>query len=217
MHLAFQRQGSRLRPTVRNKTGVKGAITNFQRVGKGQASIKGRHGKVPVMGLEYADPIQCVLQDWYAGEWIDRLDELKTNGEERQVVANSAAYALGRKSDDLIIAALAKAQAAGSAIAQGSFNTAAVLKLFETLGRADVPDDGERYAVVGWKQWSALLGLEEFASADYIGEDDLPWRDFQARRWLGTLWMPHSGLPLEGNARSCFWYPQDRRRPRLRS
>ena len=69
-----------------------------------------------------------------------------------------------------------------------------------------MPDDGERYAVVGWKQWSALLGLEEFASADYIGEDDLPWRDFQARRWLGTLWMPHSGLPLEGNARSCFWY-----------
>ena len=73
VHLAFQRQGSRLRPTVRNKTGVKGAITNFQRVGKGQASIKGRHGKVPVMGLEYADPIQCVLQDWYAGEWIDPL------------------------------------------------------------------------------------------------------------------------------------------------
>ena len=33
-----------------------------------------------------------------------------------------------------------------------------------------MPDDGQRYAVVGWKQWSELLDIEEFANADYVGD-----------------------------------------------
>src|SRR3546814_8711523 len=74
------------------------------------------------------------------------------------------------------------------------------------LGGADVPDDGQRYAVIGWKQWSQLLDIEEFANADYVGPDELPWRSTQAKRWLGTLWMPHSGLTLTGSVRSCHWY-----------
>src|SRR3546814_6462720 len=76
------------------------------------------------------------------------------------------------------------------------------------LGGADVPDDGQRYAVIGWKQWSQLLDIEEFANADYVGPDELPWRSTQAKRWLGTLWMPHSGLTLTGSVRSCHWYPK---------
>ena len=76
------------------------------------------------------------------------------------------------------------------------------------LGDADVPDDGERFAVVGWKQWSELLKINEFASADFVGADELPYQmTMQAKRWLGTLWIPHSGLPVDGSdIRSCFWY-----------
>ena len=74
------------------------------------------------------------------------------------------------------------------------------------LGAADVPDDGQRYAVVGWKQWSQLLGIDEFAKSDYVGPDELPWRGTQAKRWLGTLWVPHSGLSASSNVRLCHWY-----------
>ena len=56
------------------------------------------------MNLDHATA-ECFLQDYYAGDWVDRLDELKTNIDERMVVANAGAYALGRKSDELIIAA----------------------------------------------------------------------------------------------------------------
>ena len=83
---------------------------------------------------------------------------------------------------------------------------AKVLKAFEMLGDADVPDDGERYAVVGWKQWSDLLGIEEFVHADYIEDGDLHWKGTQAKRWLGTLLMPHSGLTMTSSARYCYWY-----------
>ena len=88
VHESYQRQGSKLRPTVRSKTGVKGASTAFPIVGRGVAAAKARNGAVPVMNLSHAK-VECFLQDYYAGEWIDRLDELKTNIDERTVVANA--------------------------------------------------------------------------------------------------------------------------------
>jgi hypothetical protein len=207
---AYQRQGSKLRPTVRSKTGVTGTSTFFPRVGKGTAAAKTRNGTVPVMNLEHAQ-IECVLQDYYAGDWVDRLDELKTDIDERSVIANAGAYALGRKTDELIIAALdsstreAIGTASGTTDADG-LTRAKVLMAFEMLGAADVPDDGNRYAVVGWKQWSQLLEIDEFASSEYVGSDELPWKGTQAKRWLGALWMPHSGLTKSGALRYCYFY-----------
>lgn len=210
VHEAYQRQGSKLRPTVRSKSGVKGSSTYFPKVGKGIAAAKTRHGTVPVMNLEHAQ-VECVLQDYYAGEWIDRLDELKTNIDERAVVANAGAYALGRKTDELIIAALDTATREAIGTAPGTTDTDGltkqkVLLAFEMLGAADVPDDGQRFAVVGWKQWSELLGIEEFASAEYVGDDALPWKGTQAKRWLGAMWLPHSGLTISGSVRFCYFY-----------
>ncbi|HEV7369633.1 phage capsid protein [Arenibaculum sp.] len=204
VHEAYQRMGSKLRNTVRSKSGVQGASTVFQVVGKGAAATKSRHGKVPVMNLVHS-PVECVLADYYAGDWVDKLDEIKTNIDERTVITNAGAYALGRKTDEMIIAQLDAA--ANHAGGDGDGMTKEkVLAAFELLGAADVPDDGQRYAVVGWKQWSELLSIAEFASADYVGADELPWRGTQAKRWLGTLWIPHSGLTKVGNARWCHWY-----------
>jgi hypothetical protein len=204
VHEAYQRLGSKLRATVRSKNNVKGATTVFQKVGKGVAGTKSRHGNVPVMNLDHGTA-ECALVDYYAGDWVDKLDELKTNIDERAVIANAGAYALGRKTDDLIIG-----QLDGSARFAGDdtdgLTKEKVLSAFELLGAADVPDDGQRYAIVGWKQWSQLLGVAEFANADYVGDGELPWRGTQAKRWLGALWMPHSGLSLNAGVRLCHWY-----------
>lgn len=207
VHESYQRQGSKLRNTVRTIGDVNGSTAVFQKVGKGTASTKSTHGMVPVMNLAHSS-IECTLQDYYAGDWVDRLQELKINIDERQVIANASAYALGRKTDDLIIEALSGVTGTQEIDDGNSGMTLAkVMEAFEMLGSADVPDDGERYAVVGWKQWSELLQIDEFSSADYVGSDDLPFRGTQAKRWLGTLWIPHSGLPVDGSdIRSCFWY-----------
>jgi hypothetical protein len=204
VHEAYQRHGSKLRNTVRVKNGVRGSSTVFQRVGKGAATTKARHGMVPVMNVEFST-VEAFLVDYYAGEWVDRLDELKTNIDERQVLANAGAYALGRKTDELIIEALdASTTVAGSP--STGLTKEKVLEAFELLGENDVPDDGQRFAVIGWKQWSELLSLPEFANAEFVGDDQLPWRGSQAKYWLGTLWIPHSGLPLRSGVRTCFWY-----------
>ena len=208
VHEAFQRQGSKLRNTVRVINEVQGSEAVFQKIGKGTASTKSTHGMVPVMNLDHS-AVTATLQDFYAGDWVDRLDELKINIDERQVIANAGAYALGRKADELIINKLASV-GSGQEIADDNVGMTLdkVLEALTMLGDADVPDDGERFAVVGWKQWSELLKINEFASADFVGADELPYQmTMQAKRWLGTLWIPHSGLPVDGSdIRSCFWY-----------
>lgn len=209
VHEAYQRQGSKLRNTVRTIGNVAGASTTFQKVGKGTASTKSTHGMVPVMNLAHAN-VECVLEDYYAGDWLDKLDELKIQHNERQVIASAGAHALGRKTDELIIRALAAASANNVAADNAGLTKAKVLEAFETFGELDVPDDGQRFAVIGWKQWSELLAIKEFSSADYVGPDRLPYAGAgitQAKMWLGTIWMPHSGLPIDGSdVRSCFFY-----------
>ncbi|MAQ71600.1 MAG: hypothetical protein CL565_05345 [Alphaproteobacteria bacterium] len=208
VHEAYQRMGSKLKATVRSINDVKGSTAVFQKVGKGTASTKSTHGMVPVMNLAHSS-VECVLQDYYAGDWIDRLDELKLNMDERQVIANAGAYALGRKTDELILGALNTASLNVIDDETTGLTKAKILEAFELLGEADVPDDGQRFAVIGWKQWSDLLAIDEFSSADYIGADELPWRGTQAKRWLGTTWIPHSALPDNGaGIRSCFWFHQ---------
>ncbi len=210
VHEAYQRQGSKLRPTVRSKANVRGASTVFQRVGRGVAMAKARTGNVPVMNLDYSN-VECFLQDHYAGDWIDRFDELKTNMDERTVLANAGAYALGRKTDELVIASLDTASIEATGVTGGltdaeGLTRAKILRAFELLGAADVPDDGNRYAIVGWRQWSDLMLIPEFTNAQFVGDNDLPWKGTQAKRWLGATWLPHSGLTATGGLRFCYFY-----------
>ncbi len=207
VHEAYQRQGSKLRNTVRTISNVNGSSAVFQKVGKGTASTKSTHGMVPVMNLDHAN-IEVVLSDYYAGDWVDRLDELKTNIDERQVIANAGAHALGRKTDELIIAALEGASSQVIADGNVGMTKDKILSAFETFGSNDVPDDAQRYCIVGWKQWSDLLSIEEFVNADYVGKDALPFASItQAKMFLGTIFVPHSGLPVDvDDIRSCFYY-----------
>ncbi len=206
VHLAYQQTGSKLKNAVRFKNNVRGASTVFQKVGKGVATTKTRHGLVPVMNLDHA-PVECALQDFYAGEWVDALDELKTNHDERRVVASAGAYALGRKTDELIISALGGATNAVG-VSTEVLTKDTLLKAFAKLNEKDVPDDGNRYGIVGPLQWNALLSIEEFSNSDYAG-DNMPFlKGTEARKWLGINWIMHTGLPLNATARDCFIFHQ---------
>lgn len=205
VHLAYQQIGTKLRSTVRSKTGVVGASTTFQKVGRGMASTKSRHGIVPVMNLDH-EPVECVLQDYYAGDWVDALDELKTNVDERQVVASAGAYALGRKTDELIVDAMSDATTSVGDYSTG-LTKDLILSALQVLNENDVPDDGRRFAVVGVHQWNELLSIEEFISADYVG-DSLPLISGGAsKKWLGITWVLYNDLPSATTAqRDCFMY-----------
>lgn len=206
VHMAYQRMGSKLRNTTRFKGNVKGTSTTFQKVGTGVAGTKSRHGNVPVMSIDHSN-VECTLGDYYAADYIDKLDELKINHDERMVVTQSAAAAVGRKSDELIIAALDGTSNTITESGTTGLDQAKIETVFAAFGDNDVPEDGERYFVVSPTAWTDLLGIAAFADADFVGSDDLPYKGgMVARRWLGFMWMTFSGLDKASNIRKNFAY-----------
>ena len=174
VHLAYQRSGSKLRNTVRSSN-VTGSTARFQKIGTGAASTKSRNGNVTTMELAHTYA-EVTMADYYAAEYIDKLDELKININERQAVAQSAASALGRKTDDIITTAMdAGANATQIADVSGALVKADFLTMFETLGTADIPEDGQRYLAMSPAGYADLFNITEFASSDYVGPQNLPF------------------------------------------
>ncbi len=175
VHMAYQRMGSKLRNTVRTVSNVSGSVVRFQKIGTGSASTKSRNGMVAPMELTHTN-VEATMSDFYAAEYIDKLDELKTNIDERQAVAKSAAAALGRKTDEILLTAMdAGANSTQIHDTGSALEKADLLSLFETFGSADIPEDGGRYLAMHPKGYADLFSITEFASSDFVGEQNLPY------------------------------------------
>lgn len=205
VHAVFQRQGGILRPTVRVKDNVVGKSTTFQKIGKGTATTKARHGVITPMNQDHT-ATECTLADFYAGDWVDKLDEAKTNIDERMAIAQGGAWALGRKVDDQILTALSGTTQTGVTwtVTSAAAIENALLGMVEGLDANDVPNDGQRYGVLTSKAWAFAMKVESFASADYVGANGMPFTEGapigRFKNWLGVLWTVHTGTPGHGTA-----------------
>jgi hypothetical protein len=203
VHMAYQRMGSKLKNLVRTVNGVNGSTVKFQKVAKGSANTKARHAEVVAMDLAHT-AVSATLTDYYAADYVDKLDELKINIDERQVVAQSAAYALGRKTDEVLIAVLDAATSIAANVSSSATGMTLIKakNMMEVFNGNDVPDDNQRYWAVGPKQWSDLLSVDQFSRVEYVGPSDLPFPNgMTAKRWMGFLFFVHSGLSTSGSDR----------------
>jgi hypothetical protein len=207
--LAYQQMASKCRQCVRLKSGVTGSTVQFPKLAKGIAQQKARHGEVPLMNAVHTYAT-ATLGDWYAPDYVDKLDELKTNSDERGVLTQTGAMALGRKVDNIIFTAARLSLASAQRIqTSGGLTKAKAQNAFKILNDKDVPDDGQRYAFVGPQQWNNLLDITEFASSDFIGPGSMPWTaGTQAKKWLNTVWAMHTGLPTDSTdaTRYCLMW-----------
>lgn len=206
VHLAFQRMGSKLMNTVRRRNSVNGSTVTFQKIAKGAATTKARHAAVVQMNLDHTN-VSATLEDYYASDFIDKLDLLKTNIDERQSVANSAAWACGRRADQNITDAMSSAT---NSIAHGNagLTRPKIDEVFIAFGNNDVPDDGARYLGVSPKSWTDLLSIDEFSNLDYVGADALPYKNgMTAKRWMSFIIFPYSGFELAASVRDQYaWH-----------
>jgi len=213
VHHIFQRQGGVLRNSVRVKDNVTGDSTTFQKIGTGTATTKARHGVITPMNQDHT-AIRCTLEDFYAGDWVDKLDEAKINHDERMAIAKGGAWARGRKVDDQLLTA---ADGTTETIISWTVTSSAavrnsLLEWVEALNNNDVPDDGERYATLTPVGFSMAMTVEEFASADYISSTGLPFKEGAPlgdrwKEWMGVKWKVHTGSPGKGTATAkCFAY-----------
>ena len=205
--LAYQRMGPQLRGTTRVSNEVIGNTVVFQTLGKGAANTKGRNSDVTPMNPTHATA-SATIADYYAPEYIDKLDLLKVRHDERRAIQETSVAAIGRQDDSLLITVLEAAttnQSTARAIsALGSTATAAVVTgilsaHISSLGRRDVPlQDGNLFSAVSMQVWDHLLTIDQFARAEYVGATPLAALPWSARRWMGCEWRTHTGLTLSG-------------------
>lgn len=208
----FQREGGYLRSAVRMKTGIVGMSTYFNRVGKGVATTKARHGVITPMNQDHSQ-VQAMIEDFYAADYVDRLDEAKTNIDERMVIAKGGAWALGRKVDEQIITALDTSANAAHTWVQTSRAAllASLLTYIQRLDDLDVPNDGERYGLLTPRAFASMMAVDQFQSSDWVNSkpliDGIPtggrWKEY-----MGVKWMMHTGLPGAGTAtaKTFLWH-----------
>jgi hypothetical protein len=207
VHEVFQRRGSYLKDAVRMKTDVVGSTAVFQKIGKGVATTKARHGTITPMNQTHTAP-SCTLADFYAGDWVDRLDEAKTNINERDALASGGAMALGRKVDDQITTVLDTTTQAEVTITVTSKAAilADALTFVEALWDNDVPNDGMVYCVITPRLWSQFMTLEQFNRSEFVRADGMAWVTgpqigaAKWKEWMGIKFKMQTGLPGAGTA-----------------
>jgi hypothetical protein len=207
--VAYQREGSLLRGAVRNRT-VEGAErVYFPKLGKGVATTKARHADVNPMNLEHTR-VFADMEDYYAPEYIDDLDQAKTNWTIRSEYVRQSANALGRQTDNIILTAMDAATNSTSADAiNPTTNTAltrpVINRLSKRLTERDVPMDRRRYAVIGPDELEELLAVDEAVSSDFSRQQLLNTGSAPAF-WFGFNWIVHTGMP---SGVKGFFFHQD--------
>lgn len=188
---------------VRRKDGVVGSSTTWQKIGKGTATTKARHAQITPMNQDHT-AIECTLSDFYAGDWVDKLDETKIMHDERMAIAEGGANALGRKVDDQIFTALDDTSLTDTfAYTNKATIHVQLLEFIEQLAENDVPFDGNVYFALTPHMWAAAMLVEQFASSRYV--TTAPYmQGFPTKpgmiSYLGANWFQHPGLPGRGTA-----------------
>lgn len=217
VHLVFQRTGSYLKDTVRFRPDVVGSSTTFQKIAAGVATTKARHGTITPMNQTHTAH-EATLSDFYAGDWVDRLDEAKINIDERDAIAKSGAMALGRKVDSQIITLLAAANTdnvTGTDPTSTGNTRAIMLEMIQNLFAQDVQNDGQVYGMLSPQMWARALLIQEFSSSDWVGTNGLPFTEGIPtgglfKSWVNTKWVMHTGVTGSNTAtESAFVWHKD--------
>ncbi len=195
VHLEFNQRGSLLRPCVTTRGIIRAETARFYVMGNGVTVEKSRNGNIPNQDIDLSY-VTATMVDRYWRKDIDELDVSKITAELRPTLVMDAAGAFGRYTDDQIIDALD----AGASYYIGDYSTAlgrnVALGGIRQLLNTGMRNDGQIFAIISPNMCSQLMTEDEFASADYVGADDLPYKKMgmDIRTWSGVHWITHIGI-----------------------
>jgi hypothetical protein len=159
-----------LRNTVRLRTGVTASTHKFPKIGAGVAQVRVPQTDVTPLNVTYSQAT-VTLSDYIAAEYSDIFNQAKVNFDERQELVQVVSKAIGRRSDQLIIDALAASSTSLTVSNDigGSDTNLNVAKLREAKRLMDannVPMD-ERYILIHASNLSSLLSETSVTSSDF--------------------------------------------------
>jgi len=181
---AYQQQTSNLVDSVRVVRNVVGSTYKFHTLTKGGSiKNKARFEDIVVMSdtsKSLASPgaytgstaqnatVTATLANYHAGEYVQTLDEVKTNADLRSTFAVAIASALGRATDQSIVDALDAGTPTNiKYTAQGAngLNKAALLEAHESLNALNVPQ-GDRTLLISPAALTDILTDTTLVSSD---------------------------------------------------
>jgi hypothetical protein len=183
-----QQKGSRLRALVRAETQA-AEFEFYDRIGATTAQeVTGRHQDTPLINVPH-DRRRVSLRDFDWADLIDRPDRIRMLIDPSSPYSQNAAYALGRKMDDVILDAafgtvytgktgattvtfpntqqIAVDYVESGAATNSGLTIAKLRKAKEVLDKNEVDPTERRYIAVTAKQVTDLLKTTEVSSADY--------------------------------------------------
>ena len=205
--LAYQGVKS-LRESVRVKTGVIGSTHKFPKAGSGVATQHNRGNDVVAMNAGRSR-VSVTLSDWDAFDYEDIMDINKLNFDDRKIIAENTAKAIGRREDQLIIDALAADP--GATVGDGT--TVLTVDLLraakKTLDSNNVPME-DRTIIISPDGLEDLLDDTEVTSSDFnvvkaLVQGEL--NTFLGFKFIMIATRTEGGLPVPAaNKRYSFAY-----------
>lgn len=217
-----QQRGSKLRDFVTVNNGVVGKTVFTEQIGATEAKKRiSRHGDSPLVDTPHKRRLYT-MADYEWGDLIDKADRVRMLIDPTSTYAQSAAFAMGRVMDDVIIDALKDDASIEDAGAQSTVALSqTIAKTFSDVGSNDsvlniaklreaqqifhtasVPEDEEKFIVVSPKGIQQLLGAKEVTSADFNTVKALVNGEIDT--FMGFRFIVSNRLPVSGTDRDAF-------------
>lgn len=190
MHI-YQERGNRLRPTVSQPVRFEGSENAiFYLAGKSKAYKKTRNQR-NVPSNAQRKKFTVALETWTAYDTVEEWDLDRMSIDEREVVYESGAMALGRATDQEIYAKMRAGvtEVTGLDFSAGAFNAANALTLCRALQQDKVPWDGNVYCGLPSLQWNQFIANKVVNASDHVGPDIPFVKATDTRFWNGVNWF----------------------------
>ncbi len=187
----LQSKGWLLKNTIEEGTTVDKSTVTWKLVGSGEATERQKGGgNVPTMNVDRTS-LTATFKDYEANDWIDSLDVNKTSENEQQIAQLSAAMAVGRKFDKIVLGTMDDAGSDITTIGDGS----------AALGLLDVFAAQAAIAGIGagsYEYFCALRPIDltqlelytKMSSEDFVGPEYALMREVGARKYRGINFIP---------------------------
>jgi hypothetical protein len=208
----FEAHQALLRNTVTTEVVIKGNQATFLVVDSGAAEAvsRGVNGLIPARN-DNNNQYTATLVEWHDLVQKTGFNIFQSQGDQRAAMQMTSRAVLNRRIDKDILTELANGTQDTGAAQTMSLSLA--LRAKTILGNAEVPFDGNIFAVISPAAEAYLLQSSEFSSADYVpvkplasGETafaDMP----KMYSWMGVNWMVHPNVTGVGTAaEKCFMF-----------
>lgn len=219
-----QQKGSKLRNSVRVKSGIVGEEDYLDQLGKTSAVKRTtRHMDTPIIDPDHRRR-KLFLFDWISNTLLDKEDELKMLIDPQSSYAQNAVWALGRSIDsEILTAALATAYTGKEGTTPVSFDSNMVIADANTgltitklitaktlLDNRDIDEDEARFIAVTATQLGNLLGTTEVTSSDYNTVKALVKGEIDTFLGFKFIRVSQSMLAVDANdIRNCIAWAQN--------